>query len=79
MNILRRNPPDGDDEAAKPVAGQAGAQRIELTVEQEWVTMLVRGNADRAAAPQAIPEEPAVEEHAAEAERRKLLPPPGGK
>ena len=80
MNILRRNPPDGDDEAAKPVAGQAGAQRIELTVEQEWVTMLVRGNADRAAAPpQAIPEEPAVEEHAAEAARRKLLPPPGGK
>ena len=66
MNILRRNPPDGDDKPEKPVAGQPGAQRIELTVERETITMLVRGKADPArVTPQAKPEQPAVEEHAA--------------
>jgi hypothetical protein len=79
MNILRRNPPDGDKAAKKPLVGNGGAQRIEVTVEQEWVSMLVRGPADGTAAAQANREEPAVDEHAAEAERRKLPPPPGGK
>jgi hypothetical protein len=80
MNILRRNPPHEDKAAKKPPVGNAGAQRIEVTVEQEWVSMLVRRPADAtAAAAQANPEEPAVEKHVAGAERGKLPPPPGGK
>jgi hypothetical protein len=71
MNILRRKLLDGDDKAEKTVAAQAGARRIELTVEQEWVSMLVRGRAARqAATPQPNPKAPAGEVPA-----HRLLPP----
>jgi hypothetical protein len=69
MNILRRNPPDGNDKAEKPVAEQAGAQRIEVTVEQEWVSMLVRGQ------PKTSAEAPPGEEPARASPPPKLPPP----
>jgi len=80
MNILRRGVPVEVTRKDEKRMEEITHGRIEVTVEREWVSMLVRGQAARrAAAPQANTEEPAVEEHAAEAERRKLLPPPGGK
>ena len=78
MNILRRRVPAAEAAGKNGPAEPTVNRRIMVTVERETVTMQVRGRA-KTEVESPPGEAPAVEEHAAEAERRKLLPPPGGK
>jgi hypothetical protein len=57
MNILRHGVPAAKDDAKAPVS-----RRVEITVERETVTMLVRGQ------PKEGKEEPAIEDSGSESE-----------
>jgi hypothetical protein len=68
VNILRSNQPDKDRAAKKRSVEDSGAQRIEVTVEQEWVSILVRGQ------PRTSAEAPPGEEPARASPPPKLPP-----
>jgi hypothetical protein len=62
MTILRRDAAETKKESAKEIASPASGQRVEITVEREIVTMLVRSHpakdAENRATSEALPEEP---------------------
>jgi len=69
MNILRRGVPAGEEAAKKSAAEATVSRRIEVTVERETVTMLVRS------LPKGGRDERASGSSGPESERRKLPPP----
>jgi hypothetical protein len=68
MNILRRGIQDVKAASKKYAAGASKSQRIEVTVERETVTMLVRGQTVE------NQQAPALESVASEPECRELPP-----